>query len=574
MMKKNRTINLLKTMVKTSYDTNGIIDADTKKLNKKSMKVWLIGIVLIVVIYLSYIAINLLKEVGASNAFLEIFFLVLQILIMFQTILLVVSTLYFSKDIENYLSLPIPSIKLLITKFSVMIIIIFVGEAIIALPSIFIYGVRTLQNIFFYPLAVIVLALVSIFLSTIVSIIMIFVMKIFRFIKNKYLYQNIIILVMTLLIFMPLTNVLNIWSDNAKDIGIVKNELYDEENSKDETEEMQELTSIIQNIRHTNKYFIVTEIGVNALSDIDYKSIIYVLEILALDLLALMIFLMIGKFTYIKDILWNLSVFNKKKNKKVNLYKKCKVRNKLYSYLRNEIKSIIKSPTYFIHYIYNILIVLTVIVFITATLFPIILQAINETLEDDIFNVLTFGFGGFSIIIGIIQVIFTLSSLSLTAISRYGKNATFFKYIPIKFKTQFRLKNMPQIIINTIIIVVILGTIHYLIPTINNSYILLMFIIAMLLNIINSNILLFLDLARPRLNYENEITVIKQNDNKLFQYILTVVMCFIIWYLNEITKELNLNMAILIEMIVFSVIVIGMEIFIHKKANKLFKKII
>ena len=460
MMKKNRTINLLKTMVKTSYDTNGIIDADTKKLNKKSMKVWLIGIVLIVVIYLSYIAINLLKEVGASNAFLEIFFLVLQILIMFQTILLVVSTLYFSKDIENYLSLPIPSIKLLITKFSVMIIIIFVGEAIIALPSIFIYGVRTLQNIFFYPLAVIVLALVSIFLSTIVSIIMIFVMKIFRFIKNKYLYQNIIILVMTLLIFMPLTNVLNIWSDNAKDIGIVKNELYDEENSKDETEEMQELTSIIQNIRHTNKYFIVTEIGVNALS------------------------------------------------------------------------------------------------------------------EDDIFNVLTFGFGGFSIIIGIIQVIFTLSSLSLTAISRYGKNATFFKYIPIKFKTQFRLKNMPQIIINTIIIVVILGTIHYLIPTINNSYILLMFIIAMLLNIINSNILLFLDLARPRLNYENEITVIKQNDNKLFQYILTVVMCFIIWYLNEITKELNLNMAILIEMIVFSVIVIGMEIFIHKKANKLFKKII
>ena len=186
----------------------------------------------------------------------------------------------------------------------------------------------------------------------------------------------------------------------------------------------------------------------------------------------------------------------------------------------------------------------------------------------------TFGFGGFSIIIGIIQVIFTLSSLSLTAISRYGKNATFFKYIPIKFKTQFRLKNVPQIIINTVIIVVILGTIHCLIPTINNSYILLMFIISMLLNIINSNILLLLDLARPRLNYENEITVIKQNDNKLFQYILTVVMCFIIWYLNEVTKQLNLNIAILIEMIVFSIIVIGMEIFIHEKSNKLFKKII
>lgn len=571
---KNKTINLLKTMLKTSYDTNGMIDKDTKKLNKKSMKVWLIGIVFIIVIYLSYIAINLLKEAGISQIFLEIFFLMLQVLVMFQTILLVISILYFSKDIENYLSLPIPSIKLLITKFSVMMSIIFVGEAIIALPSIFIYGVRTLQSIFFYPLAVIVLASVSIFLSIIVSIIMIFVMKILRFIKNKYLYQNIVILVMTLIIFMPLTNVLNAGINNLNDTEIVEDEMHNEENSGEKTEEMEELTPIVQTIRNTNKFFLVTEIGVKALSDISYKSIIYVLEIIALDLLGLIVFLIIGRFTYIKDVLWNMSVFNKKKNKEVRLYKKCKARNKIYAYLRNEIKSIIKSPTYFIHYIYNILVVLIVIVFITATLFPIIVQAINEVVEDDIFNVLTFGFSGFSLIIGIIQVIFTLSSLSLTAISRYGKNATFFKYIPIKFKTQFRLKNMPQLIVNTIIIVVILGTIHCLIPTINNLYILAMFIIAMLLNIINSNILLFLDLSRPRLNYENEITVIKQNDNKLFQYILTVVSCFLIWYLNEVTKELSLNIAILIEMIVFSVIVIGMEIFINKKANKLFKRII
>ena len=110
--------------------------------------------------------------------------------------------------------------------------------------------------------------------------------------------------------------------------------------------------------------------------------------------------------------------------------------------------------------------------------------------------------------------------------------------------------------------------------SIDNLYILLMFIIAMLLNIINSNILLFIDLSRPRLNYENEITIIKQNDNKLFQYILTVVICFILWYLSQITKQLSLNISILIEIIVFSIIVVGMEIIINKKANKLFRKII
>ena len=569
-----KTINLLKTMLKTSYDMSGIIDSDTKKLNKKSIKVWLIGIVFIIVIYLSYMFINLLKEIGAPEIFLELFFMLLQILVMFQTILLVISTLYFSKDVENYLSLPITSRKLLITKFSVMMSIIFGSEIIIALPVIFIYGVRTLQNILFYPLAVILIALVSIFLSTIVCIFMIFVMKIFRFIKNKYLYQNVIILMMTIIVFIPLTNVLNSSINNLDNIEMPEQQSYNEDNAQDEKQALEELSTMVQTIRHSNKYFIVTEIGVKALSNINYKSIIYVLEILALDLLALTVFLTIGKFTYIKDILWNLSLFNKKKNKKVKLYKKCKFKNNKYSYLINEIKLIMKSSTYFIHYIYNILILLIVITVIVTTLFPIIVQSIKETMEEDIFSMFTFGFTQFSLIIGIIQVIFTLSSLSLTAISRYGKNAIFFKYIPMKFNTQFRLKNIPQLTINTIIILVILGIVHHLIPAINNLYILLMFIVAMLLNIINSNILLFIDLQRPRLNYQNEITVIKQNDNKLFQYILTVVMCFIIWYFSQITEKLSLNISILIEIIVLSIVVIGMEIFINKKSNKLFKKII
>ncbi len=569
MIKNKKTINLLKTMLKTSYDTSGIIDSNTKKINKKSIKVWLVAIVSIITIYLSYIFINLLKEIDAQEIFLELFFLLLQILVMFQTILLVISTLYFSKDIENYLSLPITSRKLLITKFSVMISIIFGSETIIVLPSTFIYGVRTLQNILFYPLAVIVISLVSIFLSTIVSIVMIFVMKIFRFIKNKNLYQNVVILIMTIIISMPLITALNM-----NDIQIEEQQKYIEENVQDETQEIYELSSIVKTIRHTNKYFIVIELGINALSNIDYNSIIYVLQILALDLIAFIIFLTIGKYTYIKDVLWNLSLFNKKKRKKVSLNQKCKPKNKNYSYFVNEIKTIIKSSTYFIHYIYNILILLIAITVITITLFPIILQSIKETMEGNIYSMFIFGFGELSLIIGIIQVILTVSSLSLTAISRYGKNAIFFKYIPIKFNAQFRLKNMPQLTINTIIILLILGIVHYLIPAIDNLYILLMFIIAMLLNIINSNILLFIDLSRPRLNYENEITIIKQNDNKLFQYILTVVICFILWYLSQITKQLSLNISILIEIIVFSIIVIGMEIIINKKANKLFRKII
>lgn len=565
----SKILNLIKIMLKTSYDIGGIIDADTKKLNKKSMKVWLVFIVFAIAIYLSYMIINSLKEIGLPEFFLELYFLLLQILVMFQTILLVISTLYFSKDIENYLYLPISSIKLFITKLCVMISMIFVAELIIALPSILIYGVRTLQDLWFYLLALIIIPLISIFLSSVVSIIMIFVMRIFRFIKNKYIYQNIVVLVMTLIIFMPLANVLNI--NNNENIN---NNIYNGQNEYSEEEELEELKSVAKVIKNSNKYFIVTELGVKALTDINYHSIIYVLEIVGLDLLALLLLLTIGKFTYIKDILYNISIFDKKKDKKIRLEKSCKVNGRKCAYLKNEIRQIVKSPTYLMHYIYNVLVILFIIIFLAITIIPIILKAVEDASGTDIFTDISFSFTDFSLIIGIIQVMFTFSSLSLTAISRYGKNAIFFKYIPIEFKTQFKLKNIPELIINTIILVSIIGTIHYLIPEINNIYLLLMFIIAMLLNIINCNILLILDLLRPNLNYENEITVIKQNDNKLFQYILTTVICLILWYLKEVTKELDLNISILIEIIVFSIIVIGMEIFISRKSNKLFKKII
>lgn len=565
-MKNNIKFNLLKTIFKTSYDNSNIIDPDTKKLNGKSAKVWLTGIICIVVIYLSYVIINSLKQIGGQTIFLELFFVLLQILVMFQTILLIISVLYFSEDIENYLYLPISSMKLLITKFSVMMSIIFGSELIIAVPSIFIYGVRTLSGIWFYLLSIIVLFSVSIFLSTIVAITMIFIMRIFRFIKSKYLYKNIVILTMTFLILLPLVNVFN--------MSMSINEYEPYTNQDTEMSSLEKLDSISETLRSINKTFMVTELGVESLSEINYNSILNILKILILDLLALSVFFTIGKYTYIKDVLWNLSIFDRKKNKHINLRRTCKRINKNYSYLKNEINGVIKSSTYFMHYIYNILIILFLIVCISIAIIPIFRQVILQVLAKETSIKLTFGFTEFSLIIGIIQLIFTLSSLSLTAISRYGKNAIFFKYIPMKFKTQFRLKNIPQLIVNTIIVIVILSTIKYLIPEINNEYIALMFITSMLLNIINSNILLIVDLLRPKLNYVNEISVIKQNDNKMFQYILTVIICLLIWYLKEVTKELSLNMSILIEIIIFSVVVIGMEILISKKSNKLFRKII
>ena len=100
-----------------------------------------------------------------------------------------------------------------------------------------------------------------------------------------------------------------------------------------------------------------------------------------------------------------------------------------------------------------------------------------------------------------------------------------------------------------------------------------MFVIGMLLNIIYSYILLLIDLKRPQLNNENEISVIQQNDNKLFKYIVTAIICVILWYLQQITKEVQIDAAIYIEIAVFLVILLILEFIINKKKDKLYAKI-
>ena len=571
MEKIKSTINLLKTMLCTSYDTSYLIDGETKKLNKKSPRLWLIIGVALIVAYLSNFIVGKLTEIGLEEVFLQLFFIVLQILVIFQTILLGINVIYCSDDIGNYLHLPISNTKLLFTKFSVMMSIIFGTELIIVIPSLYIYGTHVIDNILIYSLLMIlVLFLISIFLSSVCIIIMIPIMRICRFIKNKYWYQSIVILIMTSIMLLPITKFL--YSQN-------NNEFIQEQESQDyyeiqtENEDEKQLTLIKERTQKINKSFIVGELGVQVLSESNFNSIVNLLRILGLNIIGLTILLVIGRKTYINDILWIASIFKKKKKHKIKLKKKCKEKKKKRAYVINDIKDILKNSTFFMYYIYNVLIIVVVIVVFAILIIPIIKQAIIENLDKTSLEALSFDFEIFSIIIGIIQIIYMISPISLTAISRYGKNSIFFKYIPIKPKIQFRLKNIPQILMNTLVSIIILLTIYYLFPEIKGIYILAMFITTMLLNIIYSYILLLIDLKRPELNSESEISIIQQNDNKMFKYIITAIIGVILWYIYQVTKELDLNIAIMIEIGVFSFIIGILEIIINKKKDKLLKNI-
>ena len=196
----------------------------------------------------------------------------------------------------------------------------------------------------------------------------------------------------------------------------------------------------------------------------------------------------------------------------------------------------------------------------------------NEEFRSSLGNI-SFNITVVYFILGILQLLFTMSPASLTAISREGKKAIFIKYIPMSFFRQFVYKGIPQIFINMLSIIVVFSIIYISIPSIGIKYILMMFLLAILLNILNSYTMLIIDLKRPKLEWDTEYAVLKQNNNKMFQYSFTIFIIILFMYLNKILKDIDLNISLYITGIIFLFFIFFINVFVKIKQDKIFNKI-
>ena len=562
MIKIKNIRNLVSIFLKDTYQNINIINKDNK-INKKSIYIWLIVLLFLTLFFISDKVIRFLISTSQPTIFLNVYFLILAILIIFQTILVCTNIFYFSNDLEFILPLPIKPIELLISKYGTLLCSLYISEILFSLVPILIYGLLTNAPILFYLYMLIVFVMFPIFLSLIVNIIMMFVMKISKFIKNKDIFQIIMTLILMIFIF----------GIEYKLIGnIIVNSNQMANATKDQV--IEKITDFNNRIRESNNYFLVINPCVNILSEAKIQSFIEVVKLFFINCVTFIIFLIIGKITYLKSILKNTTYIIGKKSRKTNLEKKCKSKSIARSYISKEFKSLFKSPMYFMQCIFPMIILLITLIIMTIMILPKITIALqNEEIREK-FGDLSFDITAVYIILGIMQILFMMSTVSLTAISREGKSAVFIKYIPVSFYRQFIYKAMPQIFINMIIIITVLGLVVYAIPNIQLIYIAIIFILGMLINIFNSYFTLLIDLLRPKLNWDTEYAVVKQNGNKIFQYALAIIIILFLIYLNSIFKDIDLNSSLIITISIFSVIILIFNIIIRKMQKKLFNKII
>lgn len=562
MIKKLKNIiNLTKIFSKDSFQNPYIIDKKTNKINKKSIIVWLMVIVMVAVTYLSYEIMDELVKIGQPAIFLNALFLILATIIIFQVILACTNVYFFSKDLELILPLPIKERDLLIAKLNSLIINTYFIELIFALFPLFIYGIFTYAGFLYYIYSIILLIIFPILLTIIVSIIMMFLMKISKFVKNKDIFQIIITIIFVFLVFFLEYEVIN----NI----IIKN------NGSIVTEESQvteQINNFYKRIENANKYFLEINDSIKLLNNYDkIDSIFYLLKIIFMDIIFLIIFIFIGKKTYLKNILKNYNFNNMKKIIKINLQKKCKKRNKAISYILKEFKNLFKSPIYFMQCIYPILIIIISLIIILITALPNIKAFVNSELLGDI-N-FEFKISTVCLILSAIQIILTFSNISITSISREGKDAIYMKFIPVDFYKQIVYKSMPQIIINMIFIFIIVILLKLILPSVEIIYYIYIFIIANFFSIFNNIIMVIIDLKNAYLDWNSEYEVFKQNNNKLYQYVITIIIVLLLNYFSKIFSDINLNFACNLIVIISLIILIIFNKIIKINKNKLFNKI-
>lgn len=553
-------INLSKIFFQSSFQNPYLIDKKTNKLNKKSVKVWLLIIIMVAVTYLSYVLVKELVLIGQTNLFLNFMLLLLMIVLIFQVSLVSTNVYYFSKDIELILPLPIKPVDLLIAKLNTIIINTYFFELIFILFPLIIYGIYISAGIWFYLYAAILLLIFPILPALIVSIIMMILMKLSKFIRNKDIFQLIITFLFVVLVVIMIFNL-------VKTIIVPNNgEVITEE--IEATNKLNEFNNKLKNI---NNYFLEINPSIELLNNSNKtNSIINLFKIILIDFIFFIIFIFIGKITYLKDILKNNNFNSAKKFKKINLEKKCKKKNKIISYINKEFKILFKSPIFFMQCIYPTLImIVTLLIFLLFSV-PNIRALISSGalgIEELQFNLNTI-----CIIVAGIQLILTFSNTSITAISREGKNAIFMKFIPIDFYKQIICKSMPQIIVNLFFILILNILIYVIFPEINLIYCLYIFIIANLLNIFNSLLMVVVDLNDPNLDWNAEYEVISQNNKKLYQYVFTILTILLLTYFSKIFSELNINISCILIILILLIILIIFNLIINKLKNKLFKK--
>lgn len=453
----------------------------------------------------------------------------ISVTVFFFAIFLVPSIYYFSKDVETLLALPLQPWVIVASKFVVTVIYEYFTILFFAVPVLVAYIEKVQPTFGFYPILLIVILLLPVVPLILSSILIMLVMWLIPFAKNRDFFNY-----LSTFFALALAIGINVMAGSASTISqdVLLNLLMQGNNSLTRL-----FTYVIPNIRF----------GVEAMVQIDYGQLLIYVGMVAA---AILLFIFIAQIVYFRGAIGINETSASRKRLKSSAYAKSTLSgNVLATYTFKELKLLIRTPIYFMNCVS------------TVVLLPVILSvsmipAMQSTGElEEILAQIPWNRPELGIyVIGIGACIgWGMTSLNLitpTSISREGTNAYFMKYIPVPYFTQLTAKVLSGLSISLLGILLILIPAAFFIRLPWNLT-LMALVSAILASIFMNYLGMIVDVIRPKLVWEQEASAVKQNLNAFFTMVpafaLSVGLMFII---------INIPYASWLPMVLFLVLMV------------------
>lgn len=537
-----------------------VIFKNSRRINKyKTKKEAILAILAFMIVFLflagtmSFFSFSITKqlmEIKQEYAFVNILLLINFFILFTKSIFESLNVLYFSKDLKVLLRMPIKSINILNAKFLNMIFSEYQMEIIMLAIPMIIYGLITKVSIIFYLYMIIILIFIPIIPIMITSLVISIVMRFTNFIKNKnkVMYITIIFSIFVLGIIMGFFNTQHQMSVNFfKDIILKANGL---------AESIADYFILIKPIMNT----LLNYNNINGVKNL----ILYIFE----NLICYITILFIMSKIYLKGAIGVCINTNKHREniKDLNLedFRKQKI---LKSYLIKEIKTMIRTPIFFIQCLI-IPILDPIAIFLIIIGLVKFAELVGLNLWENLYSV-SIQTTGIAIFLGVGQVFYMMNFSSIISVSRESNNAIILKYIPIDFTKQFNFKITIGIIVN--LVGTVLVTIFYLLCTKNILFSIIICLELIFINIIGEKVKLLVDISKPQLNWDSEYTMMKQNTNIMYELFFTLIIGIILF----VISKLIINTTIFLTIIGCLLIIINnlLNKYIEKNKCNIFRKI-
>ncbi len=552
----DKVIKLTKIFLKNSFSN---MDARMGISTKSKNKILIYGILFLyfagLIIFLGYNLLDGLIAIHQETIFVGMILFMIFGLAIIQTIFSSINILYFTKDSEYLLPLPLKPYQIILARTNVMLIAEYVIIFLIGFIPLVMYGILTGAGIVYYLTMILAVILVPILPVLLISMLVMFIMSFAKLTKNRNRFQLFAtLLVLAIIIAISIST------------SGMKQDLTNEEMAQ-MVVKANGMIELVKGYVPTVDY-LMEALTTNSL----FTAIVEVLKTLGITIIGFIVYMLIAQKIYFKGLVGNLfgggaSSSNKEINQK-------EYRNsKLYkSYVGKEFKNMARNPVFLMQCLIPavlIPIIMVVVVYAGLNSDGMGLEQITQMIQQMSTN--TFFIA--CIILGVIQFFTMFIYISITAISRDGENAVFMKYIPVPLYKQYMYKIIPNIIMNIVTIIITLGVAEYLLklPVIT---LIALFVVATIMGILQSIAMIIVDLKRPKLNWDSEYAVAKQNLNLIFPALFAMINIAIIVGLVYLLKDINVYIGVGILGILYIIATVITNKYLYNNQYELAEKII